>query len=51
MQGWMTSTKGVKKYADLPVNAKEYLKELEKQIGIKIKYISTGEKRDEIINL
>ena len=51
MPGWMTETKGAKKYTDLPINAKKYLKELEKQIGVKIKYVSTGEKRDEIINL
>jgi len=51
MPGWMTTTKGEKKYAELPINAKKYLKEVEKQTGIKIKYVSTGEKRDEIINL
>jgi adenylosuccinate synthase len=51
MSGWMTTTKGAKKYTDLPINAKKYLKELEKQVGVKIKYVSTGEKRDEIINL
>ena len=51
VQGWMTKTKGLKKYDDLPINAKKYLKEIEKQIGVKIKYISTGENRDEIINL
>jgi adenylosuccinate synthase len=49
MKGWMTSTKGLKKYTDLPINAKIYLKELEKQTGAKIKYISTGPGRDEII--
>lgn len=51
MSGWMTPTKGIKKYADLPVNAKLYLKELEKQTGAKIKYISTGPGRDEIITV
>ncbi len=51
MPGWMATTKGAKKYANLPINAKKYIKELEIQIGIKIKYVSTGEKRDEIINL
>ena len=51
MPGWMTTTRGTKKYVDLPFNAKKYLKELEKQIGFKIKYVSTGEKRDEIIIL
>ncbi len=49
--GWMKATNGIKKYDDLPGNAKKYLKELEKQIGVKIKYISTGENRNEIIIL
>ncbi len=51
MKGWMTSTRGLKKYSDLPSNAKSFLKEIEKQTGVKIKYVSTGEKRDEIITL
>lgn len=51
MKGWMTSTRGLKKYSDLPFNAKGFLKEIEKQTGVKIKYVSTGEKRDEIITL
>ncbi len=51
MKGWMSPTKGAKRYEDLPINARRYLEELEKQVGVKIKYISTGEKRNEIINL
>ena len=47
----MKPTKGIKKYNQLPDNAKKYLKELEKQTNVKIKYVSTGEKRDEIIIL
>ena len=51
MNGWMKSIKDIKKYEDLPQNAKKYLKEIEKLTGVKIKYISTGERRNEIINL
>jgi len=51
MKGWMKSTEGMQKYQDLPVNAKAYLKELEKQIGVKIKYISTGANRDDMITV
>ena len=51
MKGWMKPTKGLRNYDELPENARKYLKEIEKQIGVKIKYISTGEGRDEIINL
>ena len=51
MNGWMKSIKDIKKYEDLPQNAKKYLKEIEKLTGVKIKYISTGERRNEIISL
>jgi adenylosuccinate synthase len=51
MKGWTTITKGIKKYEDLPKEAKAYLKELEKEIGVKIKYISTGQSRYEIITV
>jgi adenylosuccinate synthase len=50
-KGWKKSTKGITKYADLPKEAKEYIKEIEKLTGVKIKYISTGPKREEIIKL
>jgi adenylosuccinate synthase len=51
MKGWSSKTNGVKKYEDLPKDAKAYLKELEKEIGVKIKYISTGQSRYEIITV
>lgn len=51
LKGWKKSTKGITKYNDLPLQAKQYLKEIEKQTGVKIKYISTGAKRDEIIKI
>lgn len=50
-KGWGKSTKGITKYNDLPLAAKKYLKEIEKLTGVKIKYISTGPKRDEIIKI
>jgi adenylosuccinate synthase len=51
MPGWQVSTKGVKIYNELPKEAKAYLKEIEKEIGVKIKYISTGQSRYEIITV
>lgn len=51
MPGWKKPTKGIKKYSDLPLEAKNYLKEIEKLVGAKIKYISTGRERTEIIKL
>lgn len=51
MKGWKTSTKGITKYEDLPLEAKRYLKEIEKQTEAKISYVSTGGDRKEIIKL
>jgi adenylosuccinate synthase len=51
LPGWQKSTKGVKNYSELPKEAKDYVKELEKEIGVKVKYISTGQSRYEIITV
>lgn len=49
MQGWKTSTRGITKFEQLPPEAKIYIKEIEKQTGVAVKYISTGEERRAII--
>ncbi len=49
IKGWESKTRGITKYRDLPVLAKKYIEELEKQIGAPIKYISTGPERAAII--
>ncbi len=51
LKGWEQNTNGVKNYKDLPKEAKEYIKEIEKQIGMKISYISTGQERENIIKI
>lgn len=51
LNGWNKPTKGVTRYSDLPKEAKEYIKEIEKLTEVKIKYISTGPERQEIIKL
>ena len=48
-KGWKSSTKGIKKFEDLPDNAKNYIKELEKFIDTKVSCISTGPERNESI--
>lgn len=49
MKGWSESTREARKYSDLPVNARRYIERLQKHVGVKVKYISVGSKRDEII--
>jgi len=49
LQGWKTSTVGIKNFEDLPENARNYIFYLEKILGTPVDMISTGQKRDEII--
>ncbi|HOW34915.1 MAG TPA: adenylosuccinate synthase [Candidatus Omnitrophota bacterium] len=49
MKGWQASTRGIRSYPKLPVNARRYVERLEALVKVKIKYISIGSKRDEII--
>ena len=49
MQGWMTPTRGIRHYQELPKNARVYIERLEALLKVGVKYISIGTKRDEII--
>ncbi len=51
LRGWKQNTNGIKNYKDLPFEAKAYIKEIEKQTGVKVSFISTGQERENIINL
>lgn len=49
LPGWKESTKGITQHRDLPKKAKEYIKYVEKLLGVRVDIISTGQKRDEVI--
>ncbi len=49
VDGWNTSTSGIQKFTKLPKQAKTYLKKIENILGVEIQLISTGQRRDEII--
>ena len=50
-KGWKTSTKGINSFDKLPKEAQAYIKFIEKFLGVPIKYISTGSKRNETIRI
>jgi len=50
-KGWQKTTKGITKFELLPKEAKNYIKFIEKEVGVPIKYISTGSKRHETIKV
>jgi len=47
--GWQQPTRDIKKFKDLPKQAKDYLKEIEKNIKIPISIISVGPERNQTI--
>jgi adenylosuccinate synthase len=51
MKGWDEDITGCKKWSDLPVNARKYLKRLEQLTGTPIKIVSVGSQRHQTIFL
>lgn len=49
LEGWKCDISNIKKYEDLPENAKKYIEFIEKEIGYPIKMIGNGPKREDII--
>jgi adenylosuccinate synthase len=49
MPGWTEPTRGVRRFADLPENARRYVAKLEKVSGVRAAIISTGSERDDTI--
>jgi adenylosuccinate synthase len=51
LPGWRTSTLGIKEFADLPANARAYLRRIEELAGAPIAMVSNGAERNETIVL
>ena len=49
MEGWMCDTSGVRRYEDLPQNARNYIERLSELIGAPIEIISVGSERSQTI--
>ena len=49
MEGWQTPTHGIRHYNKLPAQAKHYIERLESLLKVKVKYISIGSARDQLI--
>lgn len=49
LEGWKCDISNIKKYEDLPENAKRYIEFIEKEIGYHITMIGNGPKREDII--
>ncbi len=49
LAGWKSSTKGITEYNKLPKAAQDYVAFIEKNIGVPVRLIGTGQGREEII--
>lgn len=47
--GWLADTSSAKKFSDLPVNARKYLKKIEQLAGAKIEIVSIGSDRNQTL--
>ena len=49
LPGWKTEIRGITEYEKLPVNCRNYIEFIEKEIGVPITMVSNGPGRNEII--
>lgn len=49
LPGWKCDIRGIKKYEELPENARRYVEFAEKAIGVPIRMVSNGPSREDII--
>lgn len=49
LKGWKKDIRGVKEYSELPVECREYIEFIEKELEVPITMISNGPKREDII--
>ena len=50
LKGWNCSIDGLKNYEELPVEAKSYISFIESFLDLPVKYVSIGQRRDQIIH-
>lgn len=51
LPGWEQSTDNVRDFHDLPKNAQNYVKFIEKDLEVKVKWIGVGKGRESIIKV
>ena len=48
LPGWKCDIRGIRTYNELPSECRAYIEEIEKELGVPVKYIGVGEKIDDL---
>lgn len=51
LPGWQTSTENVREFSELPVNAQNYIRFIENELAIPVRWVGVGKGRESIINV
>lgn len=51
LPGWQTSTEHVRNFKELPENAQNYVRFLESQLSVPVRWVGVGKGRESIINV
>ena len=51
LPGWNATTRGIRRWEELPKEAREYVRWIERQVGVPVIMISTGSERSETITI
>ncbi|XP_055373758.1 adenylosuccinate synthetase [Condylostylus longicornis] len=51
LPGWESVTAKTRKFSDLPKNAQEYVRFIENELGIPVKWVGVGKGRESIVNI
>lgn len=51
LPGWNVTTRGIRRWEELPKEAQEYVRWIERQVGVPVIMISTGSERSETITI
>lgn len=51
LPGWQSSTENVRTFKELPENAQRYIRFMEKELGVPVRWVGVGKGRESIINI
>ena len=49
LKGWRADIRSIRRFTDLPANARKYIQTIEKFVGVPVKWISVGPEREAVI--